>query len=874
MKHLLLYILLLFTFTVVVHADSIGLDYSLKAKKLSGRYSKDAIALEQIIVDIHRVSGHNAAEKVNRFFKNGEQLWYKIKKSNSYQVSITFTYKQLCDAVIQHYLKTNQTYKTISIYQKLIKESRDSSVVDVELESLGKLSDIYLSLGLLDSANDTLMELQEAIEDYFFLDIENIEDNLGYDVVVNSEYQKNRLRYLLLQEGIEPDLISVQKQFDFELKYYAYNYLTPFMQLTGMLNTETAFAAFSKDIVANRHYYTNFDLMYYYAQFFARNNDKVRAELALVESLKALKSNGSGSTSAISFADTNSIAAKENHANIGQIRELNEPIVLERIPLKFAYLSALYSAHIYLELGLLDKTQIGINTAKQQFSNLMNHYEKLPKEYKVLDGILDTKRQLLTIQARLLEEKHQNLESLPVYQELIQWNEDVRSSLPVKLRKGFFTGYAKDAYLGLIRVTAKIYEQKKSLETFNHFLTAINQMNSRQLKDLNKTSKAESVTLDAIQASLVAKDLIYIIFDVQTNIIAAGISKTDVQLSVLPRRSNIDTEFHEIKNDLVKFQRYDQARFAKVSSSFIEPILFFKKAKNIHVLIDGVMSILPLDIYPLNGQMLFNQYNIDYLTTLAPLKAKNNVSSNFTLLAIADPQYNKTVINTVTEVSFSKQRSVDISGYFEQLPETRKEVETIARTMKSSTLLLGQDAKESKVKSISLKPFDYIHFATHGILGGEIPDANDPALVLSHEDGEDALLTSTEISKLKLNARLVVLSACNTGSGQYFRGEGITGIARAFKIAGANDIVASLWPVDSFATEKLMGYFYEFISKGYSSADALYSAKQKLQQQEISKQNNERSLVKKGLSKGNYVDNQIEGYANPYFWSPFILLTQ
>ena len=128
--------------------------------------------------------------------------------------------------------------------------------------------------------------------------------------------------------------------------------------------------------------------------------------------------------------------------------------------------------------------------------------------------------------------------------------------------------------------------------------------------------------------------------------------------------------------------------------------------------------------------------------------------------------------------------------------------------------------------------------------GGEVPGVGEPALVLGREDSEDGFLKASEAERLSLNAELTVLSACNTGSGEYVNGEGVMGISRSFLIAGSKSVLVSLWPVASKATEDLMVLFYGYIQDDVPADTALRAAKQDI----------------------------MDTRPHPFFWAPFILV--
>jgi CHAT domain-containing protein len=143
--------------------------------------------------------------------------------------------------------------------------------------------------------------------------------------------------------------------------------------------------------------------------------------------------------------------------------------------------------------------------------------------------------------------------------------------------------------------------------------------------------------------------------------------------------------------------------------------------------------------------------------------------------------------------------------------------------------------------------FRFVHFATHGILPVEA-DIKEPALVLSYDGAnkDDMLLTLSEVFQLKLHADMVVLSACNTGSGKVTRAEGVASLGTAFLAAGASSATVSLWHVADNSTAILMQDFYRNLLKGIPKAASLAAARSAL------------------FARG-------EGFENPFYWAPFVL---
>ncbi|MDX2155578.1 MAG: CHAT domain-containing tetratricopeptide repeat protein [Hyphomicrobiaceae bacterium] len=140
------------------------------------------------------------------------------------------------------------------------------------------------------------------------------------------------------------------------------------------------------------------------------------------------------------------------------------------------------------------------------------------------------------------------------------------------------------------------------------------------------------------------------------------------------------------------------------------------------------------------------------------------------------------------------------------LPETAAELKAIAGALKApaDALLLGHDATETRVRRTPLDRYRVIHFATHGLVAGELSGLAEPALVLTPpirpSEADDGLLTASEVAALRLKADWVVLSACNTAAGADVGAEALSGLARAFFFAGARALLVSHWAVNSEAT--------------------------------------------------------------------------
>lgn len=161
------------------------------------------------------------------------------------------------------------------------------------------------------------------------------------------------------------------------------------------------------------------------------------------------------------------------------------------------------------------------------------------------------------------------------------------------------------------------------------------------------------------------------------------------------------------------------------------------------------------------------------------------------------------------------------------LPETADELCRVAGFAQATAndVVIGAEATETRIKQLSaggrLADARIVHFATHGLLAGEtaqfLADKVEPSLMLTPPDAaseiDDGLLTASEVASLKLDADWVVLSACNTASGDDVGAEALSGLARAFFYAGARSLLVSHWAVDSDATVKLITAAFDAMAK-------------------------------------------------------------
>ncbi len=194
------------------------------------------------------------------------------------------------------------------------------------------------------------------------------------------------------------------------------------------------------------------------------------------------------------------------------------------------------------------------------------------------------------------------------------------------------------------------------------------------------------------------------------------------------------------------------------------------------------------------------------------------------------------------------------------LPDTATELNCVASSIGATpdSVYLGDRATIANLRAAGLEQYRIIHFATHGLVAGDLVSADgslgEPALVLSPPAlataDDDGLLKASDIAGLKLNADWVIMSACNTASGQIAGGETLSGLASAFLYAGARTLLASHWPVSSDAAVRLTTVALGELAKdpNIGRAEAM-----------------RRSMV-------NILDHGGEFDAHPMIWAPFSVI--
>ena len=168
------------------------------------------------------------------------------------------------------------------------------------------------------------------------------------------------------------------------------------------------------------------------------------------------------------------------------------------------------------------------------------------------------------------------------------------------------------------------------------------------------------------------------------------------------------------------------------------------------------------------------------------------------------------------------------------LPGAAQELERMADALggEDRLLLTGARATRDNVRALDLSGYRVLAFATHGLVSGELRGVTEPGLVLTPPPGnaapEAAILSSSDIAELRLDADWVILSACNTAAGDHPGAPMYSGLARAFVYAGARALLLSHWQVRDDVAARLSVDTVQGNHKGLGRAEALRQAQLRL----------------------------------------------
>ncbi|MBP8238777.1 MAG: CHAT domain-containing protein [Saprospiraceae bacterium] len=265
---------------------------------------------------------------------------------------------------------------------------------------------------------------------------------------------------------------------------------------------------------------------------------------------------------------------------------------------------------------------------------------------------------------------------------------------------------------------------------------------------------------------------------------------------------------------------------------------------------DGVLGYLPFDVLltaaPQGSAISFkthpyllHRHQIGYCYSATLWKEMQQNATNNKQLAAFAPSF--------PGIDRPKKQ-IAMRGGLDTLYYNQPEVRAIASVLKTSGVFTGKDAIKSTFLQQS-KHAGILHIASHGIANDTASGYSFIAFTSSHAHPDSSRLYARELYNLRLNAAMVVLSACETGVGELKKGEGVVSLARAFAYAGAQSVISTLWSVNDASTTSIMQEMYKQLRAGAGKSEALQTSKI--------------SFLERGAD---------DLAAHPYYWSAYIAI--
>jgi len=356
----------------------------------------------------------------------------------------------------------------------------------------------------------------------------------------------------------------------------------------------------------------------------------------------------------------------------------------------------------------------------------------------------------------------------------------------------------------------------------------------------------------------------------EDNYFAFIITKDNVALTKIPNAGNLNVIAYNFRQSISDFD------FISNNSSVADSMYCHSANFLFEQLLEMPLSAInemPAKIIIIPDGIL-NHLNFDALLTTMPVDDKhlNYGSLNYAINDFQISLANSATILNSTGFSRKKMKPANIfagfapdySGVAEsdtldnqfmamlvrsgnlQLPGASEEVNLIANLVKGNAFT-GANATEKLFKEVAGN-YKILHLAMHGLIDDLEPLNSELVFTPVQDSINDGYLNLSEVYNLILHSELVVLSACNTGVGKIQKGEGNMSLSRAFRYAGSEGIIMSLWKVPDEATSEIMVDFYKNILNEKTKDQSLREAKL--------------AFLKK------YADDPLQSH--PFFWAGFV----
>ncbi len=340
------------------------------------------------------------------------------------------------------------------------------------------------------------------------------------------------------------------------------------------------------------------------------------------------------------------------------------------------------------------------------------------------------------------------------------------------------------------------------------------------------------------------------------------VKPNDFQLYEINRNFPLEEWVRQLRKGTYFYQMSginDQSTYLAYSDTFaLASYQLYKKlispfkaqlSEKLIIIPDGVLNFIPFETlisqqpkeshHFKSHNYLLKQHQISYSFSGTLLEKMSKKKSNATkkLLAFA-PSFDESN-PSITDVEIKRSELGVLAHNISEVAQINAIID--------GDVYIGDEATEENFTRLA-EAYQILHLATHGKANDKIGDYSYLAFTEIKDSIENEFLYVRDLYNLKLNAEMVVLSACESGIGELQRGEGVISLARGFSYAGAKSILTTLWSVNDKETKKLMESFYLNIKAGMGKDEALHNAKL------------------------DFINNRSHHSAHPFYWAAFVPL--
>ncbi|MFC2167968.1 CHAT domain-containing protein [Acidobacteriota bacterium] len=705
--------------------------------------------------------------------------------------------------------------QALKYYEEALYIFRETKNITDESNCLGNISDIYIQLGNYEKALQNLT------------DVLSIDRQIGEDLYVAMDLNNIGVIYRKkgLQTGGSEDLLKALQAFE-EGLFISRRILDKKIQVQCLGNMGTVYTDLKKFSEAQRYMFMGLEIA-------ESLNDKEEVATILLN-LGTVYSKQEKFQQASELFDraldlayqiNDKTILLEAHAKIGlAFKEMNN------------YSSAL--AHFNKSIELIEdiRSKIHLEELKasyfgsderiDSYYNLVDLLFQMSQKYPDQNFLKDAFETMEKAKARAFLDRLE-LSRIEIGRDINQDFSDKENTLMEKISninslliKPGLDQAQKQKYLN------QLNEYEQELETLSRKI----RLNSPSYANLKQLLP---VSLEEAQDSLPNRSTAYFAYTIGKNCsYSFVITKERIDVFEIPSADILRAEVNHYLQVITDKDNLNFQSGYKLFSLLVQPGLD-QEINRIIFIPDDILHFLPFETLQTQYEelrWLVQDYRISYIPSITSFREillrKTGKNRKKDILSFGSPYFGEYEGIDSSDISSSPN---DTRNDFRLNPlrYSQMEVEKIAALFKKNKrdVYLGEEATETSLKRADLSDYKIIHFATHGLIDNRNPARSSIVLSLRDQSSEDGFLQMREVFDLKMNANLVVLSACQTGLGQFIKGEGIEGINRAFFYAGASSVLMSLWAVNDQASYQFMQRFYTHLRSSDSIVDALWRSK-------------------------------------------------